>query len=279
LPDTKFIYDDDGELSGFERELETDSHKLIENFMLLANEYIATFLSKQTEHTLYRIHEKPEIDEINSIIDILNKNGIKNIVRSTPHKTIQSILKALGTNENHRVFDRMVLRSMKKAKYFHKKVEHFGLAMQSYTHFTSPIRRLCDLVIHHQIKNIIEEKPQFSFAGIKNWGEIASERELVAQETERAIEFVFKRRFMKDKIGEEYSAIVTGMNKAVIFVELDKYPIRGVVRMAELKNDYYIYNEASMQMKGKRTGRKFKLGTKLNLVLSKVAEEIIFQIL
>ena len=83
---------------------------------------------------------------------------------------------------------------------------------------------------------------------------------------------------MKDKIGEEYSAIVTGMNRAVIFIELDKYPIRGVVRMAEIKTDYFHYNENSMQMKGKKSGLVFKLGSKINVILSKVEEEIIFSI-
>lgn len=278
LPDTKFIYDDDGELVDFQRDEETDSHKLIENFMLLANEFVAKYLTEHAEHTIYRIHEKPEIDEVNSIIDILQKNGIDNIVRSSLPKTIQNTLAALETEENHRAFDRMILRSMKKAKYSHQRIEHFGLGMETYTHFTSPIRRLCDLIIHHQLRSKFNKTTQVSFSKIKKYSEIASEQEMLAQSTERAIEFVFERRFMKDRIGDEFTAVVTGMNQAVVFVELDRYPIRGVVRMVEIRNDYFQFNEDSMQMKGKKSGIVFKLGSKLSLTLSKVEEEIIFSL-
>ncbi|MDY6914893.1 MAG: ribonuclease catalytic domain-containing protein, partial [Candidatus Cloacimonadota bacterium] len=160
LPDTEYLFDDEGNIVHLKRSKETDSHKLIENFMLVANEFIAKKLSHKP--TIYRVHEDPDEDRLYDLQNLLKFYRIKMKLNEDLNATLQAALNKMPNQKYHRVFDRMILRSMKKAHYDTKNNGHFGLAMQNYTHFTSPIRRLCDLVIHHQIKSDLrKEKEKF----------------------------------------------------------------------------------------------------------------------
>jgi ribonuclease R len=175
IPETIFVFDDEGHVIDLERSMETDSHKMIENFMLVANEYIAKELSKGK--TIYRIHEKPDEERLIKLKEEITSYNIKMEMHQNLNIVLQNLLNSLPDENFHRVFDRKILRSMKKAKYSVENLGHFGLAMRYYTHFTSPIRRISDLIIHHQIKNKLNSKQtSFSSSHLFKLAKIATER-------------------------------------------------------------------------------------------------------
>ncbi len=284
LPEVNYIFDDEGNISDITRSKETESHMLIENFMLIANEYVSKLLTKKTKSTVYRIHEEPDERDLNKIKDILKIHDIHFTVEHQLNKTWQNVIEALPDERYHRVFDRMILRSMKKAKYSTNLVKHFGLGLETYTHFTSPIRRLCDLLVHMQLKQTVfknsisdpdcnmklSPEKLFELAGI------ATERESIADESERAMESKLLVNFMKDKIGMQYKALIVHMNPNNIFIELNDLPVRGAIKLNQIKDDYYEFDERYMLIKGRRNGRIFRLCDYIDVVLSSVTDDILF---
>lgn len=278
LPETEFIFDEEGFISDLKRSEETEAHRLIENFMLLANEYIAVRLSDQP--TLYRIHEFPEEEKMNSLQEVISHYGLRWDDSGDLHQTLQQLLMDMPGKDYHRVFDHMVLRSMKKAKYSVRNYGHFGLAMDTYTHFTSPIRRLCDLVIHHQIKDRIRSRSQqFTRLQLEDYAVIASDRENVADESEREVEIKNKLLYMSKRVGEEFTGIVVAIRPGMILVELDAIPVSGIIELAGLKEDYYEYFENHRQLVGKKYGRTFRLLDRLSIMVSKVTNDVYLQLI
>jgi ribonuclease R len=280
MPEIEFDYDDEGRIENMHRSVETESHVMIENFMLLANEYVATILTKKYPHTMYRIHEEPDERDLTKIRELLRAYKISFQIDQNPNRTWQNILEALPDERFQRVFDRMVLRSMKKAKYSIKHEVHFGLGLHTYTHFTSPIRRLCDLIVHTQLKSLLRKKiltdlgetELFKLAGI------SSDREVIADEAERMMTSKVLTTFMQTKVGNTYSAIVINLNSNTIFIELDDIPVRGVIKLSQLNDDYYEFNEKTFTIKGKRRGRIFRLCDQLTVQLVNVTDEIFFDV-
>jgi ribonuclease R len=168
---------------------------------------------------------------------------------------------------------------MKKAKYSVNHVQHFGLGLQTYTHFTSPIRRLCDLIVHLQLKQYIfkvETPYMVSLQNIFELAGIATEKEALADDSERAMETKIIATFMKRHIGKTYSAIINSLTHHSIFIELDDIPVRGVIKLSQLNDDYYAFDDRRYLIKGKRRGRTFKLCDSIEVILSSVTDEIIF---
>ena len=193
---------------------------------------------------------------------------------------LQDLLEKLPDDNYHRVFDRKVLRSMKKAKYTVENLGHFGLAMRNYTHFTSPIRRISDLIIHHQIKNKLNSKQTpFSASHLFKLAKTATEREMIADESEREVDLKNKMIFMKKHVGEEFEAIIIAVRNNSLIVELNKYPVTGVVSISSLKDDHYEYFAQHSRFIGKRKGKIYKLTDTLNVLLDKVDDEIHFKFL
>jgi ribonuclease R len=272
LPEAEFFYNDDGYIQDIKRSEETESHKLIENFMLLANEYVAELLSNKT--TLYRVHEQPDEQSVQEIITIAKLYQIPFDRNNNSHTLIQSILQGMKPLQ-HRVFDRMILRNMKKARYDIVNLGHYGLAAQKYTHFTSPIRRLCDLVVHHQIKQVFQGKGEmFSQEQLKDFAFAATQKELVADESEREVEWIFKKAFMKDKIGNTYSCVIIGLLTSSLLVELDEFPVTAKLRLQDLKDDYYQFIERSMTIVGKRNGKIYRLADVLQIQITSIEDDI-----
>ena len=274
LPEIDYLFDENGMINDLQRTAETESHKLIENFMLLANEYIAHKLSQAD--TMFRIHEKPEkrdIDKLHYLAKSYDK--IKFNPHQNLHKAIQGLLQSLPNKDYHRVFDRKILRSMKKAKYAIQNKGHFGLAMQKYTHFTSPIRRLCDLVIHYQIKRKIDKKENpFDKNELENLAEIASEKERLADDAEREYDIKNKMTFMKKKVGNLYNGLIININPNGLIIELDKYPITGIIPFYEIDDDYYQYYEKYYRAIGKNKGKVFNLADRVKVQINKVTDDI-----
>ncbi len=278
IPETEYIFDDTGHIIDLQRSKQTESHILIENFMLIANEYIAGQLSDKP--TLYRIHEIPDEEKVMNMKDIVEKYELELTTQINFNLSFQKLLEAMPDNSFHRVFDRMILRSMKKAKYSILNQGHFGLAMDTYTHFTSPIRRLCDLIVHHQIKDRINSRSdKFNKPELKTFAEIASERELIADESEREVDIKNKLNFMKKKLGEEYEGIIVALRKNAIIIEIDRYPVTGVVPIQSLKDDYYEYNEQYMRFFGRKKGNIYKLTDKVKVLVSLISDDIYFQLI
>lgn len=275
LPETQFIFDDEGHIVDLQRTKETDSHKLIENFMLLANEFIARKLSSQP--TIFRIHEEPDKDKLKKLKETLGEIDTDFDLNQDTNKAIQKVLDDLPDHDHHRVFDKVILRSLMKAKYSVENKHHFGLALKYYTHFTSPIRRLSDLVIHHQLKNMLgSHEYKFPEQKLYDLAEICSDKELVADESEKEVDIKNKINFMKGKLGEEYEGIIISLSSTLFIVELDRYPVTGIVELSSIKNDYYkLYNN---RLIGRRNGRTFKLIDKVKVLVNRVTEDIYFKI-
>ena len=280
LPDVEYIYDEEGHLDAIKESEETDSHKLIENFMLLANEYVATYLREKTKTTIYRVHELPDKERIENVAKLLNYYGHKMKFDGTLNHSIQEVLKSFEGSFEEKVFNKMILRAMKKALYTTKHDIHFGLSIENYTHFTSPIRRLSDLVIHLQLKSFLgKDGYKFRSKSLVDLADTASQQEVLSDEAYREILKKMVQYFMKDRIGKEYEAIVTGMNNSNMFVTLLKYPITGVVKLSSIPGDYYVVDDEKMIITGKKKNRQFKLAQKVDIRVSAVTDDIYFDIL
>jgi ribonuclease R len=278
IPETIFIFDDEGHVVDLDRSKETASHKIIENFMLVANEFIAKELSDGK--TIYRIHEKPDEKRLLNLKEEISSYNIKMEMNKNLNTVLQDLLDKLPDENYHRVFDRKVLRSMKKAKYTVENLGHFGLAMRNYTHFTSPIRRISYLIIHHQIKNKLNSKQTpFSASHLFKLAKIATEREMIADESEREVDLKNKTIFIKKKVGEEFEAIIIAVRNNALIVELNKYPITGIVSISSLEDDRYEFFPQHSRFIGKRKGKIYKLTDPLNVLLDKVDDEIHFKVL
>ncbi len=277
LPEVEFVYDNEGYLKKLERSSETESHKVIENFMLVANEYVAGILTQKANNTMYRIHEDPEEDSVRQVISLIKVYGLKAKFHKNLNRTLQNVLSGIEDRDFHRVFDRMILRSLKKAKYTTEHKGHFGLAIPTYTHFTSPIRRLCDLIVHHQMKMHVFKggKAKFRKNDLKKYADVASDREILADESEREVNRVSKLHFMKKHVGEEYSAIVIAVNRNNIIVELDDMPVIGVIPIAEMNGNFRLY-EQYMRLIDEVAGRTVMLMDRMTVRLDKVTDDIYF---
>ncbi|MCF7921012.1 MAG: ribonuclease R [Candidatus Cloacimonetes bacterium] len=283
LPETEYIFNDEGMVIDLQRSRETESHQLIENFMLTANEYIARQLSKYP--TLFRIHEAPDADSIEDMKRLANVHKFDFEIITTLNHAFQKALNSLETEARHRVFDRIILRHLKRARYDTFNKGHFGLAMEYYTHFTSPIRRLCDLIVHHQIKGVINqtysEKDKSGFSGVKlkEYAEIATERENLADNCEREIDQKNKLLFMKKHLGEEFAGVIVGIKSNIILVELDRYPVIGVVPISSLKDDHYEYHEFQELLLGTQKAQAIKLADVVKIQVVKIDDDIILGII
>ncbi len=218
LPEAEFEFDEDGLPINIFRSEETASHKLIENFMLIANEYVAKFLSSKS--SIYRVHEPPEYADVQKVKKELEQNSIEVPAYKNPTEFYQRTLKVLDSDDKKRTFERKILRSMKRAEYSLTNSHHFGIGIDFYTHFTSPIRRICDLGIHLLIKNAINSEKL-----LKKIVNNANEKEQIATNAENDVQKLYYLQFMKKRLGNEYTATIVDIKRNVIKLELVKYPI------------------------------------------------------
>ena len=265
FPETKVILDEAGrpvDIRPYERSAAT---KIIEDFMLMANETVAEEYYWREIPFLYRTHEVPDEEKIRQLSTFLNNFGYHIHVRDEVRpKEIQKLLgKAEGTPQEAMI-SRLVLRSMKQAKYTTENTGHFGLAAKYYTHFTSPIRRYPDLQIHRIIKENLrgrlnEERISHYASILPKVASRCSERERRAEEAEREVTKMKKAEYMGARIGEEYDGIVSGVTKWGIYVELPN-TVEGLVHVADMRDDHYEFYEQKYEMTGERTGKTYKLG-------------------
>lgn len=264
IAEPHIVLDGTGRVTEIRRSERLDSHRIIEEFMLLANETVARHLRDRKLPCLYRIHEKPDAQRLAEFADTAAAFGIGFPRREQiTAADIQKFLAAVEGKRFGQVLNARLLQSMKKAVYSPDNVGHFGLACDTYTHFTSPIRRYPDLLVHRLLKEaaeLTEDRKNRLRERLPALGDVVTGREGVAQEAERASVKVKQIRFLEERVGEDFDAVIVGVRSIGFFAELNDYLIDGLVRVSTIGDDYYVYHESEGALIGQRTGRRFRLG-------------------
>ena len=251
------------------------AHQIIEEFMIAANEAVARFVEEKGVPFIYRIHEPPKkeaIDEFRRFISHLGYRMRKDTDQSP--KELQKVLFDVKGKPEERMVNQILLRSMKWARYSAKNLGHFGLASDAYTHFTSPIRRYPDLIVHRLLKRVMSKmEVQIAEEILANKADHLSDRERVAMEAEREIVDRYRVRFMRERIGEEFEGIISGVTAFGFFVELKDIFVEGLVRVTSLPDDYYQYHEKQYCLVGERTHKTFRIGDQVKVRVDRVDVE------
>jgi ribonuclease R len=260
-----------------------ESHKLIEAFMLLANRTVAEHIQKLRQQTgkkfsfVYRVHERPKGKKLEEFTRFTRALGYKLDSRDkiTP-KQFQRLLHHFRGTRHEIILEEVALRTMMKAVYSTHNVGHFGLAFKHYTHFTSPIRRYPDLVVHRLLKSYHQDQSRLPQLPTKlgEICEIANEREIVAQEAERESIRAKQVEFMEDHLGEEFDGILSGVTSFGIFVEIPQYLVEGLVHISDLKDDYYVFDEKNYRLVGQNGNAIYRLGDLVRVRVAKVLKEM-----
>lgn len=286
LPEPEVLLDIKGDPLAIIKAERNLAHFIIEEFMIAANEAVAEFLSENKIPCLYRVHEEPEANKINYLTKIIRNLGIlKGELKPREFHEFLGIIKGTPQEE---IVNYLILRSLKQARYSPENVGHFGLASQCYTHFTSPIRRYPDLIVHRILKEFLT-KGKLSKEKIKELNEIlpdlaihCSKKERQADEVERESVQIMRVWFMKDRVGEEFEGKVTMVTSEGLRVRLEDYYIEGFLHLSHMIDDFYQFDESRYCLIGLRRKRKFTIGTPVSVRLCKVNiedREIIFDLL
>ncbi len=276
LPESEVLIDEFGEpvaVVPYERHI---AHKIIEHFMISANEVVALHLENAGYPCLYRVHERPDREKVENLVEILSGLGYKIKKVSLEPKFFQKILEDFEGRPEENLIRFLTLRSMKRAHYSPHNLGHFGLATEHYAHFTSPIRRYADLVVHRLLKKAIMGESVDSEREVANLeivGEHLSNRERLADEVEREAIELLKTRLMKAHIGEVFKGIITGVMSFGFFVEIQDYLVEGLVSISTLTDDQYVYDEPAHRFVGVKSGKVFRLGDRVSVKVVRVEEE------
>ncbi len=278
IPETQVHVNDLGEVVDISQSQRLFAHRLIEELMLIANVAVASYFVEKNIPSMFRVHEPPKSEMIDKLEVYLQSLGVQaRLQRPGQQKKLTKALSNFEGKPEHKVLSMLTLRSMSQAKYNLDNVGHFGLGFKNYLHFTSPIRRYPDLVVHRQLKAHLKQTSKH----YKKWDEekIASKSvwfsacEQRSVKAERQLHAIKKARFMKQFLGEVFEGYISGVAKFGVFISLRKYDIDGLVKIEELPGDQYIYQEEFMCLKGKKSGVVFKIGDEVDVQVSLVNEE------
>jgi ribonuclease R len=273
--ETRIEFDEHRKIQRIVPVIRNDAHRLIEECMLAANVATARFLEKAQIPTLYRVHPAPEEDKVMALRKFLGELGLQlsGGKKPTP-KDFQRTLSAIGDRPERHLIEMVMLRSLKQAQYIESNDGHFGLAYSAYTHFTSPIRRYPDLLIHRAVGHLIDyqENYQFKYSNedMNRLGKHCSSTERRADEATREVITWLKCEYMQDKLGQTFRGKISSVTGFGIFVELDEVYVEGLVHVTSLKNDYYAFDAIKHRLVGERGGRVYRLGDKMTVLVSRV---------
>ena len=267
---------ENGAVSAITPVVRNDAHRLIEEAMIAANVCAAQFLERRRRQALYRVHEAPEREKAEQLASAFAARGVRWSPEDKTPAALQSALLSIGKREEQWLFEMLVLRAMQQANYRPERKGHFGLALTRYMHFTSPIRRYPDLVVHRAIKRVLHGKGgQIAPA---DWlvaaGEQSSVTERRAEDAGRRVDAWLKCEYLSERIGETFSAMVAGVTDFGLFVDLKGYFVQGLLHVSELGADYFHYRPGSMSLVGESSGARFTLGDELEVRLSSVQPEL-----
>jgi ribonuclease R len=270
--ESQILFNDNGKIENIIARSRNDAHKLIEECMLMANQATAKFLQKHDEDFLYRIHPKPTAEKVEVTRQFLSAVGLSLEGGIGPEsRDFAKVLKAAKGREDENIIKTVVLRTMKQAVYTPANEGHFGLAFDDYTHFTSPIRRYPDLLVHRAIKRVLQKQKRSPSKRMSEMGEHLSMTERRADDATRDVEQWLKCEYIRDKVGEEFSGVISGVAGFGFFVELTDIFVEGMIALRDLKDDYYVYDDIHHQLKGERTGKVFRLGDTVQVKIASVS--------
>jgi ribonuclease R len=278
IPSTRFELGKDGSIAAIKLVERNDAHRLIEECMIAANVQAAKFLRRQRIPGLYRVHAKPDPERFAELRLFLLSLGLK-----VPHpdhvkpEQFNRLLQQVKDRPDSVSIAMTMLRSLTHAEYTPENIGHFGLSLDAYAHFTSPIRRYPDLLVHRAIRHIIRggkpAKYTYKVGDMERLGVITSAHERRAEEATRDVEAWLKCEYMENKLGEEFAGVVTGVTNFGLFVQISELLIDGLVHVTSLANDYYHYDSGSQQLVGERSGKAFRLGDAMRVKVQRVDME------
>ena len=274
-PESIFTWREDGAIASIEKRTRTSSHKIIEECMILANVATAGFLQQRQQPGLYRVHAPPQGRKLEELNQLLLARGIKPTWREQPTpKDFARLQAQCAEREDAHIIDEALLRAQSLAVYLPDNEGHFGLALDAYCHFTSPIRRYPDLVVHRALHALIDRQPVSSYIGGED---VAASLELMAthcstterraEEAVRDVEWRLICAYMQDFIGDVFAATVTGVKPFGMFVELHDPVVSGLVHISQMGKDYYVYDERSQQLRNRRNGQSFSMSDRVKVKL------------
>ncbi len=278
LPEARVVLNTEGQPTDIKKIVRLESHRLIEDFMLLANEIVARKGSKGGLPFLYRVHESPDDEKIAQLGEFAKTFGYSISQKKKPSpKDLQQLLERIKGRPEERLLSTVVLRSMRQARYSHDNLGHFGLAAQFYTHFTSPIRRYPDLIVHricaHAFLNDENVRAAMNAQLLPEIARISSERERVAVDAERDSIELKKVEFMERHLGDDFGGTISGVAAFGFFVLLDDYYVEGMVHVSSLADDYYQFRQERYEIVGEHSGRRFRLGDRVRVQVARVNRE------
>ncbi|MEW6381380.1 MAG: VacB/RNase II family 3'-5' exoribonuclease [bacterium] len=305
LPEPEVVLDLRGSVQSIIRAERNQAHNLIEEFMLIANQVVAEHMSRLKVPVIYRIHEEPEEADVVAFIEFIHELGWeaeeempaggkppaeekppkgktkrpsrrKGIKARLEHADLQRILSQFRGKPEEASVNYLLLRTMRQARYSTQNAGHFGLAIKEYTHFTSPIRRYPDLIVHRLMKKVLDGEADRLREDVSLPERLAvianhsSLRERIAEEAERKIIDIKRTRYMEEKIGEEFTGIISSVTAFGFFVELEEIFVEGLVHIRNLADDYYQFNERKHRLEGSRTKKVFRIGDRVTVRVSRI---------
>jgi ribonuclease R len=285
LPETRVVLDVSGEPTDIQRVVRLEAHRLVEDFMLLANQVIARRASRSELPFLYRIHESPDASRMAQLREFVATFGHRLTGRGgepTP-RDLQRLLRSAAGKPEEGLVSTVVLRSMKQARYSEQNLGHFGLATRAYAHFTSPIRRYPDLVVHRVSAGVFIDgvRPWLDAGQLADIARASSERERLAVAAERDSKDLKKVEFMERHLGDEFQGTISSVTAFGFFVLLDDFFVDGLVHISSIEDDYYLFVEEQYALIGERTRRRFRTGDRVRIRVASVSIEerrIVFEL-
>ncbi|MBN1379671.1 MAG: ribonuclease R [Gammaproteobacteria bacterium] len=285
--ETRIIYGVDKKIESIVPLVRNDAHRIIEECMIAANIAAAEFLARRHVPCLYRVHEPPPADKLEDLATFLGELGIKFPRRkSVSPKQLSALLKSIRGRTDEHLIQTVALRSMSQAVYQPNNLGHFGLALETYAHFTSPIRRYPDLMVHRAIRHVLRGGTADNFPytpqAVSSLGEHSSMTERRADEATRDAVDWLKCEYLLDKVGQEYDGIISGVASFGIFIELEGIYVEGLAHVTSLPKDYYHFDPIAHKLTGERSGRVFQLGDRVHILVSRVSlddRQIDFEVL
>lgn len=281
LPEPEIIMDLEGDIDTIVRAERHIGHMMIEEFMIAANEAVAEALTKAGNGCIYRVHEHPAPEKIREFAQFVHNMGIHiRLSERVPPKKLAKVIEKVRDHPEERIVNHKLLRSMAQAVYSPENLGHYGLASTCYCHFTSPIRRYPDLVVHRLLTTALAGQ-KGKVRGLAQIAEHCSRRERRSMEAERQMAKLYAALFMRDHVGSTFDGVVSHIAKFGFFVELIDYFVEGVVPLASLEDDYYRFDEQAMRLVGKRSKRIIRIGDSVRITVEKVSitdKEIDFEL-